>query len=125
MSAPIAQDMFFTHLENLKVHFSKTHIDILLIIEREKFYPGPGFEPGPLAFRANALTNWSNQDKHGRHGRGDGGTRPPNNFSKNSRVERKIANSVKKDEKYVFKGWNRDLKNTVSPALKEWVILLI
>ena len=23
--------------------------------EREKFYPGPGIEPGPLAFRANAL----------------------------------------------------------------------
>ena len=23
--------------------------------EREKFYPGPGLEPGPLAFRANAL----------------------------------------------------------------------
>ena len=26
-------------------------------ILREKFYPGPGREPGPLAFRANALTN--------------------------------------------------------------------
>ena len=25
--------------------------------EREKFYPGPRFEPGSLAFRANALTN--------------------------------------------------------------------
>ena len=24
-------------------------------IEREKFYPGPGLEPGHLAFRANAL----------------------------------------------------------------------
>ena len=23
--------------------------------EREKFYPGPGLEPGPLAFRVNAL----------------------------------------------------------------------
>ena len=23
--------------------------------EREKFYPGPGLEPGPLAFSANAL----------------------------------------------------------------------
>ena len=27
----------------------------------EKFYPGPGLEPGPLAFRANALTNWAMQ----------------------------------------------------------------
>ena len=26
-------------------------------LEREKFYPGPGLEHGPLAFRANALTN--------------------------------------------------------------------
>ena len=26
-------------------------------IEREKFYPVPGLEPGPLAYRANALTN--------------------------------------------------------------------
>ena len=25
-------------------------------IEIEKFYPGPGLEPGPLALRANALT---------------------------------------------------------------------
>ena len=25
--------------------------------EREKFYPEPGLEPGPVAFRANALTN--------------------------------------------------------------------
>ena len=24
-------------------------------IEREKFYPGPGLEPGPLALRASAL----------------------------------------------------------------------
>ena len=24
-------------------------------IRREKFYPGPGLEPGPLAFRANVL----------------------------------------------------------------------
>ena len=24
-------------------------------LEREKFSPGPGLEPGPLAFRANAL----------------------------------------------------------------------
>ena len=24
-------------------------------IEREKFYPGPGIEPGPLALRASAL----------------------------------------------------------------------
>ena len=24
---------------------------------KEKFYPGPGIEPGPLEFRANALTN--------------------------------------------------------------------
>ena len=33
-------------------------------IEREKFYPGPGIEPGPLAFRANVLTNWAIQDKY-------------------------------------------------------------
>ena len=25
------------------------------VIEREKFYPGPGIEPGPLALRASAL----------------------------------------------------------------------
>ena len=29
-------------------------------ILREKFfYPGPGLEPGPLAFCANALTSWA------------------------------------------------------------------
>ena len=28
---------------------------IKLNIEREKFYPAPGLEPGPSAFRANAL----------------------------------------------------------------------
>ena len=33
-------------------------------IWREKFYPGPGFEPGPLAFRANSLTNWAIQDMY-------------------------------------------------------------
>ena len=27
------------------------------VTEREKFYYGPGPEPGPLAFRATALTN--------------------------------------------------------------------
>ena len=27
------------------------------LILREKFYPGPGIEPGPLAFRGNVLTN--------------------------------------------------------------------
>ena len=27
----------------------------VLKFEREKFYPGPGTEPGPLAFRASAL----------------------------------------------------------------------
>ena len=32
--------------------------------EREKFYPGPGLEPGPLAFHANALTSWAIQDKY-------------------------------------------------------------
>ena len=30
---------------------------VRLEFKREKFYPGPGLEPGPLAFRANALTN--------------------------------------------------------------------
>ena len=34
-------------------------------IEREKFYPGLGPEPGPLALCANALTNWAIQDKYG------------------------------------------------------------
>ena len=34
-------------------------------IEREHFYPGPWLEPGPLACRANALTNWAIQDKYG------------------------------------------------------------
>ena len=29
----------------------------LIEFKREKFYPGPGLEPGPLAFPANALTN--------------------------------------------------------------------
>ena len=28
-------------------------------IEIEKFYPGSGLEPGPLAFHANALTDWA------------------------------------------------------------------
>ena len=32
--------------------------------EKEKFCPGPGLEPGSLAFRANALTNWAIQDKY-------------------------------------------------------------
>ena len=30
-----------------------------LEFKREKFYPGPGLEPGLLAFRANALTQAS------------------------------------------------------------------
>ena len=34
-------------------------------IEREKFYPGPGLELRPLAFRASALTNRAIQDKYG------------------------------------------------------------
>ena len=34
-------------------------------IERDKFYPGPGLESGPLAFRANALTNRAIKDKYG------------------------------------------------------------
>ena len=29
----------------------------IFLNEREKFYPGPGLEPGTLALRANALTN--------------------------------------------------------------------
>ena len=33
-------------------------------IEREKFYPELGLEPGPLAFRANALTK-AIQNKYG------------------------------------------------------------
>ena len=40
-------------------------IILFIRIEREKFYPGPGLEPGPLALRANALTNWAIQGKHG------------------------------------------------------------
>ena len=30
----------------------------------KKFYPGLGLELGPLAFRANAITNWPIQDKY-------------------------------------------------------------
>ena len=33
-------------------------------ILNEKFYPGPGLDPGPLTFRANGLTNWAIQDKY-------------------------------------------------------------
>ena len=33
-------------------------------ILREKFYPEPGLKPRPLAFSANALTNWAIQDKY-------------------------------------------------------------
>ena len=33
-------------------------------ILREKFYPGPGLQPRPLDFRANALTNWTIKDKY-------------------------------------------------------------
>ena len=37
----------------------KTIKTVLIIknteIEREKFYPGPGIKPGPLALRASAL----------------------------------------------------------------------
>ena len=35
----------------------KTVCWLVVEFQREKFYPGPGLEPGPLAFRANALTN--------------------------------------------------------------------
>ena len=35
----------------------KRWLDKIKDFKREKFYPGPGLEPGPLAFHANALTN--------------------------------------------------------------------
>ena len=42
----------------LKIKFSEEgHLLARYRIEREKFYPGPGLEPGPLVFRANALTH--------------------------------------------------------------------
>ena len=34
-------------------------------VESEKLYPGRGLEPGTLALRANAFTNWAIQDKYG------------------------------------------------------------
>ena len=37
---------------------------LVVQLKEKKFYPGPELEPGPLAFRANALTNWVNQDKY-------------------------------------------------------------
>ena len=36
----------------------------LVYRRREKFYPRSGLEPGPLAFRANVLTNWAIQDMY-------------------------------------------------------------
>ena len=42
----------------LKIQFSQEgYLLARSRIEREKFYPGPDLEPGPLAFRANALTS--------------------------------------------------------------------
>ena len=42
----------------LKIYFSEEdHLLARYRIEREKFYPAPGLEPEPLAFRANAPTN--------------------------------------------------------------------
>ena len=38
-------------------HFKRRLMKPGIRIEREKFYPGLGAEPGPLAFRANAPTN--------------------------------------------------------------------
>ena len=38
-------------MENAKLHISI----VLLKFQIEKFYPGPGIEPGPLALRASAL----------------------------------------------------------------------
>ena len=32
-------------------------------IERKKFYPGPGLEPGLLVFRANVITKSAIQDR--------------------------------------------------------------
>ena len=46
----------------LEEDFSRFHNRKEFRIWREKFYPGPGFEPGPLAFRAKALTIWAIQD---------------------------------------------------------------
>ena len=41
----------------LKICSDQGHLLANCGTEREKFYPGPGPEPGLLAFRANALTN--------------------------------------------------------------------
>ena len=42
------------HSESLGLKYEKER-DLFLKFEREKFYPGPGIEPGPLALRAIAL----------------------------------------------------------------------
>ena len=43
---------------SLKMYFSgQSRLLTSLEIEREKLYPGPGLEPGPLALRADALIN--------------------------------------------------------------------
>ena len=44
--------------------FQIANYNFVIEFKREKFYPGPGLEPGPLAFRANALTAWAIQDKY-------------------------------------------------------------
>ena len=42
----------------LKIWYSdQGHLLANCKTERQKFYSGPELEPGPLAFRANALTN--------------------------------------------------------------------
>ena len=47
----------------MKYYVMVLRMNVMLEFKREKFYPGPGLEPGPLAFRANALTNWAIKDK--------------------------------------------------------------
>ena len=53
------------YLFELKISLSdQSRLLVDVEFEREKFSPGPGLEPGSLAFRANALTNWAIQDKY-------------------------------------------------------------
>ena len=43
-------------MEKLKLKIKQHRLEHNCRTEREKYYPGPGLEPGNLAFRANFRT---------------------------------------------------------------------
>ena len=52
----VTKKLFLTELGGSLPPLYQPDIGVLWNFEIEKFYPGPGIEPGPLALRASALT---------------------------------------------------------------------